>query len=267
MWEQQAERGTPLAITALLWITRTLGRPVARVVLYPVTTYFLMTGSAARRASRDFLSRVLPRPPGWRDVARHFFTFAAVSLDRFLWLTGASRTLHVASFRPPEVLAAQDRGGCLMLVAHVGSFEVRRTAANPRRNMPLRIVLDREHGRMFTRVLEQLNPQLGTSIIDASQRGPALVLAIKQALDEGSMVGMMADRAREGERTATVDFLGGKAQLPVAPWIMAGVLGVPVVIAFGLYRGGNHYEAHLELIAEKVVLPRAHRDAALQEYA
>src|SRR3546814_5387559 len=80
-------------------------------------------------------SDLLPRPPGWRDVARHFFTFAAVSLDRFLWLTGASRTLHVASFRPPEVLAAQDRGGCLMLVAHVGSFEVRRTAANPRRNI------------------------------------------------------------------------------------------------------------------------------------
>src|SRR3546814_5983372 len=76
-------------------------------------------------------------------------------------------------------------------------------------------------------IADALNPQLGTSIIDASQRGPALVLAIKQALDEGSMVGMMADRAREGERTATVDFLGGKAQLPVAPWIMAGVLGVP----------------------------------------
>src|SRR3546814_16601791 len=38
MWEQQAERGTPLAITALLWITRTLCRPVARVVLYPVTS-------------------------------------------------------------------------------------------------------------------------------------------------------------------------------------------------------------------------------------
>src|SRR3546814_999944 len=84
-----------------------------------------------------------------------------------------------------------------------------------------------------------------------------LFRSIKQALDEGSMVGMMADRAREGERTATVDFLGGKAQLPVAPWIMAGVLGVPVVIAFGLYRGGNHYEAHLELIAEKEI-GRAH---------
>src|SRR3546814_17481634 len=115
-----------------------------------------------------------------------------------------------------------------MLVAHVGSFEVRRTAANPRRNMPLRIVLDREHGRMFTRVLEQLNPQLGTSIIDASHRGPALVLAIKQALDEGSMVGMMADRAPEGERPATVGFLGGQAPLQVAPWIKAGEPGVPV---------------------------------------
>lgn len=266
-WQQQRERGAPWAVRALLWITRTLGRPVARVVLYPVTTYFLLTGAAARRASRDFLARVLPRPPRGIDVARHFFTFAAVSLDRFLWLTGASRSLQVASFRPPEVLAAQDRGGCLMLVAHVGSFEVRRTATNPRRNMPLRIVLDRQHGRMFTRVLEQLNPQAGASIIDASEGGPTLVLAIKQALDEGSMVGLMADRAREGERTTTVDFLGGKAQLPVAPWIMAGVLGVPVVIAFGLYRGGKHYEAHLELIADKVVLPRANRDAAVQVYA
>src|SRR3546814_7918106 len=121
-----------------------------------------------------------------------------------------------------------------MLVAHVGSFEVRRTAANPRRNMPLRIVLDREHGCMFTRVLEQLNPQLGTSIIDASQRGPAPVLAIKQGLEEGSRVGMRADSAREGERTAADAFLGGKAKLPVAPWNMAGVLGVPVVIAFGM---------------------------------
>ncbi|HUP90704.1 MAG TPA: hypothetical protein VM074_00540 [Solimonas sp.] len=266
-WEQQRERGTPWAMRLLLWITRSLGRSAARLALFPVTAYFLLTGTAARRASREFLRRALQREPSLRDITRHFFSFTAVSLDRIYWLSGANQDLIVESLRKPEAEAMQDRGGCLTLVAHLGSFDVRRSTRNARRNMPMRIVLDREHGRMFMRLLEQLNPQLAASVIDASQRGPSMVLAIKQALDEGSMVGMMADRVRAGEKVVSVDFLGGKANLPMAPWIIAGVLGVPVVIAFGLYRGGNKYEAHLELLAERVELPRNGREAAIQHYA
>ena len=72
---------------------------------------------------------------------------------------------------------------------------------------------------------------------------------------------------RAGERTVTVDFLGGKAKLPAAPWILAGVLNVPVVIGFGIYRGGDRYDAHFELLAERVSLPRAQRETAIQAYA
>jgi predicted LPLAT superfamily acyltransferase len=34
--------------------------------------------------------------------------------------------------------------------------------------------------------------------------------------------------------------------LPAAPWQMAGVLKVPLIAAFGLFRGGKRYEIHFE---------------------
>ncbi|MFP5306750.1 MAG: lipid A biosynthesis acyltransferase [Gammaproteobacteria bacterium] len=266
-WEHQRERGARWAMLLLFWIARKLGRRTTRLFLYPITAYFLLTARAQRAASRDYLRRVLPHAPGWRDVARHFFTFAAVSLDRIFWLIGSGQQPEVTAHRPDEVYRAEHSGGCLILVAHYGSFEVRQDSKSTQHEVPLRIVMDRAHGRMFTQLLERTKPEVARSVIDASQSGPSLMLEIKQALDGGAMVGLMADRVRAGERAVTVDFLGGKARLPAGPWIMAGVLGVPVVIGFGIYRGGRHYDACFELIAERVQLPRVGREAAIQAYA
>lgn len=266
-WERQRERGSQLAMAMLLWIARTLGRPVGRLLLYPISAYFLLTAAPARQASRAYLRRVLGREPGWRDLARHFFSFAAVSLDRLFWLIGSRSRPQVRRHRPADVYRAQHSGGCLILVAHHGSFEVRHDPSSTQYEVPLRIVLDRSHNRMFTQLLERTNPEIARSVIDAAQAGPSLMLEIKQALDEGAMVGLMADRIRDGERHVTVDFLGGQARLPALPWILAGVLQVPVVIGFGLYRGGRQYDAYFELLAERVELPRASREVAVQQYA
>ncbi len=266
-WERQRERGALWAINLLFWVASKLGRRVTRLFLYPVTAHFFLTARDARERSRDYLRRVLPHEPTWRDIWRHFFTFAAVSMDRLFWLIQDQDQPRVTRHRPDEVYRAQKSGGCLILVAHHGSFEIRNDPSSTQHEVPLRIVLDRQHGRMFTQMLERRNPDAARAIIDASQSGPTLMLEIKGALDQGCMVGLMADRVRENERYVTVNFLGGTARLPAAPWIMAGVLNVPVVIGFGLYRGGKHYDAFFELLAERVVLPRANREAAIQVYA
>ena len=267
-WRSHAERATPFMVRLIVWLATHLRRSFVRVFLYPIVAYFMVTSPAARAASADYLRRVLNRPPRWIDHWRHFFAFAACTLDRIFLLSDRVQGLDVEVDRPEEVreLVAR-KPGCLLFVAHFGSAESLRLIAVNRRGLPLSILLDRKHGRMLTELLEQLNPQLAASVIDASERGPQLVLRLKDALESGRMVGIMADRALVTDRAVTVDFLGGKARLPVGPWQLAHALQVPVILGFGCYHGGNRYTAHFELFAESIRLPRENRDDAIAALA
>jgi predicted LPLAT superfamily acyltransferase len=40
----------------------------------------------------------------------------------------------------------------------------------------------------------------------------------------------------------------------------------PVVMCFGLYRGGRRYDVHFEVLAEKLDAARPQRRAAIQKY-
>ena len=58
-WRQQSERGSPFALRLILWIALNLGRPTARLLLYPISIYFLFRAAEQRNASRNYLSLVL----------------------------------------------------------------------------------------------------------------------------------------------------------------------------------------------------------------
>lgn len=267
-WDKQAERSNPVMLRLILWIARRMGRPVARLLLYPIVGYFLLTGGVAKKSSRDFLRRVLDREPRWTDHAKHFHAFASVMLDRMLILSGNPMKLDLRMQQPPEVAKAMRSGhGCLLLLAHLGSFEMLRARAAAEPDLRIRILMDMQSNRMFSTLIQQLDPVFARSIIDASQRGPAVALALKDALAEGAVVGTMADRARDDERSVKVEFLGDTALLPAGPWIFASSLNVPVILAFSLYRGGNRYDVEFELISEKIELPRATREQALEKHA
>lgn len=266
-WQSQKERGAGILLKLMVGIARLCGRGVTRLLLFPIVAYFLCTGGTAREASADYLTRVLGRKPGWRDHARHVYAFAACTLDR-VFLLGGSHSIEVISQRDAALQALlRERRGFLFICSHLGSFEALRATITADVRTPVRIVMDRLHNPKVTLLLEALNPQLAAQVIDAGDGGPQLVLALREALEGGAMVGLMGDRVREGERFAEVDFLGGRARLPLSPWILAGVLGVPVVFGFSLYRGGRRYENHLEVFADRIELPRARRDEVLQDVA
>ncbi len=267
-WETQQERSTPRTMRLILWLALHLGRRCTRLLLLPIVAYFLLTGGDAARASRDFLHHVLGRKPGLADRIRHWYSFAAVMLDRIFLLSDHDDDLAVAIEGDEVVLeATRQGGGALLLVSHFGSFDVMRVIGRRRHQLPLRIVADRQHGAMFTQVLEALNPALAAGVMDASQRGPALALVLKQALDQGHLLGLMGDRAHAGQRTVDVQFMQRPARLPENPWILASVLQVPVILAFGIYEGGNRYRIRFELLAQRVMLPRGDRHGAARNYA
>ena len=269
-WQEHRERGNTMALRALRFAALRLGRRVIRPVLYPVALYFALTSSATRRVSREYLARVLPHPPRFRDVLRHIFSFASISLDRVFLLTNAY-PFKVIDHYGEGCLELTRQRGALLFLSHFGSFEVMRVGAVKRHDLPLRIVLDLNIGRRFMAALAELNPEIAAGIIDSSNRGVELALKVREALDSRSVVGLMVDRTRPGDRTVTADFLGSKAEFPAGPWLLAAALKVPVMLVFGVWRGADRYEAHVQLLSEKVELPRANRDAELarlvQEYA
>jgi predicted LPLAT superfamily acyltransferase len=267
-WRSHQERSTPSMVRLIVRVASTLRRPVVRPLLYPIVAYFLLTSPAARAASRDYLRRVLGRNPRWLDLWRHFFAFASCTLDRIFLLSNRHQSLEVDVEREDAVRAVvAQKPGCLLFVAHFGSAESLRLIAVDQRSLPLSILLDRNHGRMLTELLDELNPELASSVIDASERGPQLVLTLKEAVEAGRMLGIMVDRALVSDRTVAVDFLGGRANFPVGPWQMAHALGVPIILGFGVYRGGNRYTAHFELFTERLHLARENREAAIAGFA
>jgi len=267
-WRSHKERSTPFMVRLIVSLALRFKRAMVRPLLYPIVAYFVLTSSAARDASKDYLRRTLGHEPTQRDQWRHFFAFASCTLDRIFMLSERYEALDIAVHRAENVRALVARNpGVLLFVAHFGSAESLRVMGVNKRGLPLSILLDRNHGKMLTELLEQINPKLASTVIDASERGPTLVLKLKEVLEQGRMIGIMADRALAADRSVEVDFLGGKARLPVGPWQLANALQVPIILGFGCYLGDNRYAAHYELFAEKISLPRVDREAAIKQLA
>jgi predicted LPLAT superfamily acyltransferase len=47
---------------------------------------------------------------------------------------------------------------------------------------------------------------------------------------------------------------------------LAAVTGVPVILPFGIYRGGNRYDVYFELLSDRIELSCTGREEALREW-
>ena len=270
-WKQRPEGGGRRAIRLIGWIARRGGRGIARACLYPITAYFFCVRGSERRASRDYLQRALGRPARSADVARHIHTFAATILDRVFLLAGRTQLFDIRTEGTAQLLEQVDQGrGVLLFGSHLGSFDALRALSRQRPDLKLRVLLDISHNAAISELLAELDPALAAGIIDAGQDGPSIALAIQQALQEGAMVSLLVDRARPGEPVVRLPLLGSEAPFPAAPWLLASVLKAPVMLVFGLYRGGNRYDLRFEPFDACVDIPRARRaevlSALIQRY-
>jgi predicted LPLAT superfamily acyltransferase len=247
-WVEQPERSNTLALRLMVWVAMTLGRGVARLLLYPISLYFLVFSQRARSASHDYLGRVLGRKTRASDLFRHYHSFASVLLDRvFLLNDQMSRfDVRVSGAEIIEEMVARG-GGCILLGGHLGSFEVLRSAARMR-GTRLSMLMYEDNARKTAGVLRAINPDLEMEIIALGKLDA--MLKVEAALARGEAVGMLADRTLNDADTVRCPFLGQPARFPTGPFRIAIMLNRPMVLLFGLYRGGNRYDIHIERFAD-----------------
>ncbi len=274
-WAGLAERGFYWGLRLATLAYRLLGRRGCLAVLAPVVLYFYLTSGEQRRASRDFLSRAFAargqhRQAGWWDGYWHFLSFARRALDSFIAWSGRmpADTVVAAETSALEHAKAQPRGA-VFIVCHHGNVEVSRALLDPGTRRRVIVLVHTRHAENYNRVLREFNPEAAVNMLQVTEMGPDTAIALQQQIDEGKWLFIAGDRTPVvggGRRTSSVPFLGANAEFSQGPYLMAALLDCPVYLFF-CSREGEHYGLRVESFAERILLPRGQRPAALAGYA
>lgn len=261
-WLRRKERGSIPVIRAIVWIALGLGRPAARLFLPVICLYFMTFSVAARRASAQYLSRALGRGSSLLDIFRHYHAFASCVLDRVFFLKNRTDDFDLR-IEGEEIVSdiLASGSGCVLLGAHMGSFEVLRALGRSQPNLRVNMVMYEENAQKVTAVLNAINPALTEDVISLGR--PDSFLSVQRCLDEGHFIGVLADRSLSNERRIARPFLGDPARFSISPFRMIAILQKPVVLMVAVYRGGRRYDVHFERFAEAGEIARRPDAAAL----
>ena len=276
-WTRIAERGSLWGLRFTAWLLRAAGRGPTLVLVTAIVGYFFLTDRAGRRASAAYLRRVYATAAG-RAGAR-------------------ARAAHLGQLPPLPGLRALDRRSALDLVRKDGRLparDPRLRAVRPARRAEAR--RDRAGGAPGEL---RRDADAGRPSQDGRQRPdvhgpcaahqPDLSRALARGRDARDLRGSRARSspssrfaaAWRGASTSRSWAIGSspaigaaragfpswaaRCELPQAPFLLASLLGCPVLLVVALRRGPQRYQVFTELLAEKVQLPRRGREAAVRE--
>ena len=264
-WLAHRERGSDVALQLITWFTTALGYRAGRLALYPICGYFLIFSLKARVASRDYLRRAMQRSPSLADVFKHYHMFATTLLDRIDILGNRLDVFKIRYHGLAEFQRIVETGrGCLLIGAHLGSFELLRALASRDRSIVVNTVMFEDNATRIGRWMRAQNTNAAVNIIPAGRADT--LLRVSECLERGEWVAMLADRPITLERTLACEFLGTPALFPSGPMLSAALLKAPVALFFGLCDGPRSYDIYLETVdTQQTTFDRQHRETALRD--
>lgn len=266
-WAAMGESTFVAGIWLLFGVHRLLGRAVFSGLLWPIVLVYWLARPALRAHSLGYLRRMQPAA-GWREGLAHVRLFAETMLDKLLAIAGRY-PLHRVQARGADAVHAQalTGQGAVLVTAHTGCLELCQALAETHRDIKVNVLVHTKHAESFNRILARLNPQRGVELIEVSDLDMGLTLKLAERVAAGEFIAIAGDRVPvRGSKTVRIPFLGADADFPVGPYLIAGLLGCPLFLMLSLHEGDG-YALEFELLADKVLLPRRAREAALTEHA
>lgn len=277
-WASQSERGTRWGIWVAAKIYKLVGRRLSMFLLSPVVFFFYLNGAEQRRASKAYLQRayesgLLKDKPGIWSGFKHFMSFTGSMLDKLASWTGEINNTHVAGVDRGEFDAAKKSGrGGLVLTAHLGNPELIRAVATVGQRFSVTVLMHTKNAEQFNSVLNQFSDHSSVRLVQVDDINISVAMQLSARVEEGEWVVMAADRPPpHGDVDASsveIDFLNGKANFPIGPYILAAALKCPAYF-LSCIRTDNKppFSIMFRQFADPVVLPRKNREKALKEYA
>jgi predicted LPLAT superfamily acyltransferase len=273
-----AERGSLRALFMLRTWYRFFGRRASVALLFPIVTYFFLTGRSARAASREYLETLWATPdgrarlaakPGLRHVFRHLHAFAENIFDRMILWSGEVESIRIDNHGRElvESLAREGRGA-ILLSSHLGSFDMLRELS-AQTGITLNVLMFTRHAERINSFFERLQAGRRLRLIRVEPGSLTAAFDMRAALARGEFVGILGDRIwpSEQHRTVSVSFLGRQAKFPLGPYLLQGVLGCPMLLTTCVRTGPTTYTARTQMFAPAGVVPRSERAKHAEELA
>ena len=279
-WSRAAERGSLLGLRITVACYRVFGRPLSLVLVHGIVAYFFLTGRAERRASRAYLERVASVPAGRTALGRapgpwasflHFRAFALCIFDRLiLWFGRAGDFEFDVTGREQYEHRLTPQRGALVVGAHLGSFDALRALAQ-RDGRVVNVLMYTRHAPRINRIFRELAPEVQVRVIQVEAHSMTTVLNIRACIERGELVAMLGDRVEPADRGRTCEttLLGGRIELPSAPYLLAELLDCPLFFMVALREGTARYRVHAEVLADRAspATGRPERDKRVREGA
>jgi len=263
-WLELPERSNLFWLNTINWISLRVGRWLSRLLLYPITAYFVVFSYRSRSASRDYLRRVLGRDCGWAEVFQQYHTFACTLLDRIYLFAGQDQCLDIR-MQGMEVLDRYARSGrgCLLVGAHLGSFEIARAVGLLRKEYRIKALVYGEGTPRITGLYQKLNPSFFEDIIYMG--GVDSLVGLDEHAHQGGIIALLGDRSVHDSKRIRCEFFGEPAWFPEAPALLSRILDMPLVLFFCLHQGEGRYEVRFEHLADPPRVARHEREAAIHD--
>lgn len=234
--------GPPFGYRFLRLCDRVLPEPLFRPLRAAGTAVAVAAMPAQRATSRHYLGLVLGRSPTLGDVWRHFLSLEE---SLMLKLRVANGRQHTCTYGTggDDFRAWMRTGGAVLLgTMHVGDSDLlgfRLAKEGPARVVIVRRRVGNSHD---TEALQRfVGPALRLVWINEPDE---MLIALKQAGEDGAAVALQCDRADHSARTAEFEFLGARRPFPITIYHLAAIFQRPVLHSVGISTGATSSILH-----------------------
>lgn len=233
------------------WLIRML-RVIDVRILYAFTFVcvvpptMLINGKARNIIYRFYRDRIGYNPikSAWMTYKNHC-AFSQVVIDRFAMYAGKRFEITIDGFDHFLDLLKGDKG-FVQLSSHIGNYEIAGYSLNTEGKRFNALVFGGEKASVMvnrSRLFEENNIRMIPMMPDMSH-----LFVIDQALREGEILSMPADRVFGSQKTFEIDFLGHPAKFPQGPFVLATKRRVPMLFVSVMKHRAKSYHITVERI-------------------
>lgn len=221
------------------------------IFVVPFCAVFNHSGKVAYRFYRKHLHYSAIRSFGM--TFRNHSLFSHVVIDKFAMFAGKQFRVDHIGIDYFKMLEAKEEG-FIQLSAHVGNYEIAGYTIKMEKKGIHAVVFSSEKETVMNG-RSNLFGKTHVSMIPL-QADMSHLFAIDQALSQGDVVSLPADRFMDGSRFLTVDFLGQPAKFPQGPFSLASMRGVDALAVNVMKTGFKKYRIHMALLPYDKDAPR-----------